>query len=185
MPPTTASNPKPVKTVSTGPNEMPSTLAWKPRKTVLTRDPARATETSAASRPNGLMTAVTRPTNSREVLSRASGPAGIEAGQVRHDAHEEPGGDQGDPQEARQANPLTGDRHEHCAHHSADTEVCPQQPVVAGGCVQIAGNEEIAQGLQRAKAQPGQHLGDQDGAQHHVAGDIAHPVQELAREVAG
>ncbi len=54
---------------------MPSTFAWKPRKTVLTRDPARAIETSAASRPSGLMTAVTRPTNSREVLSRASGLA--------------------------------------------------------------------------------------------------------------
>src|SRR5258708_15679742 len=75
MPPTTGSSPKPVKIVSTGPNEMPNTLAWKPRKTVLTRDPARATETSAASRPSGLMTAVTRPTNSREVLARASGPA--------------------------------------------------------------------------------------------------------------
>ena len=38
--------------------------------------------------------------------------------------------------------------------------------------------------MQRAEAQPGQHLSDQDGAQYHVVGDIAHPVQELAREVA-
>ena len=110
--------------------------------------------------------------------------SGIEAGQVRHDDHEEPGGDQGDPEDARQADPLADDRHQHCARYGTEAEVCPQQPVVAGGSVQIAGNEEIAQGLQRAEAKPGQHLGDQDGAQHHVAGDIAHPVQELAREVA-
>src|SRR5690349_15114076 len=51
--------------------------------------------------------------------------------------------------------------------------------------MEIAGNEEIAEGLQRAEAQPDQHLGNQDGAQHDVTGDIAQAIQELAREAAG
>ena len=123
MPPVIASSPMPVKIVSTGPNESPRKVAWKSSSTELTRYPAMAMEMSEASFPTGLMTVVTRPTNSRAVARSARALAVTiiavaelqekgrdqgqsKSGQVRHQRDKETGDKEPHPEHSGQAYPL-------------------------------------------------------------------------------